>query len=78
MLQERFCQKGYTDYLVGTVEAKPGTGRSGAPVEQGSYERVVLVPLMMVAGDHANNDMQVRRMIPGNQPLRLWEKKWLF
>lgn len=57
MLQERFCQKGYTDYLVGTVEAKPALADLVHRVEQGSYERVVLVPLMMVAGDHANNDM---------------------
>lgn len=26
-------------------------------VEAGGYERVVLRPLMIVAGDHANNDM---------------------
>lgn len=57
MLQERFCQNGYTDYLVGTVEAKPALEDLVHRVEQGSYERVVLVPLMMVAGDHANNDM---------------------
>lgn len=57
MLQERFCQKGYTDYLVGTVEAKPALADLVHRVEQGSYERVVLVPLMMVAGDHANSDM---------------------
>ena len=25
--------------------------------ENGSYKRVVLAPLMVVAGDHANNDM---------------------
>ena len=28
-----------------------------ALVQAGSYERVVLRPLMIVAGDHANNDM---------------------
>ena len=28
-----------------------------ALVQAGSYERVVLQPLMIVAGDHANNDM---------------------
>lgn len=26
-------------------------------VQKGTYERVILVPLMIVAGDHANNDM---------------------
>ena len=26
-------------------------------VKEGSYEKVVLEPLMVVAGDHANNDM---------------------
>ncbi len=57
MLQERFRQKGYTDYLVGTVEAEPALADLVKQVEKGAYERVVLVPLMMVAGDHANNDM---------------------
>ena len=26
-------------------------------VQQGSYKRVLLQPMMIVAGDHANNDM---------------------
>ena len=28
-----------------------------AMVQAGSYERVVLQPMMIVSGDHANNDM---------------------
>ena len=28
-----------------------------AKVQAGEYERVILEPLMVVAGDHANNDM---------------------
>ena len=49
--------KGMTNYFVGTVEARPDLQDVLAAVQKGSYRRVVLRPLMVVAGDHANNDM---------------------
>ena len=48
---------GYEHYYVGTVEAEPSLDDVLAKVQEGEYTRVVLMPLMIVAGDHANNDM---------------------
>ena len=45
------------NYYVGTVEASPSVEDVLAAVKEGSYKKVVLRPLMVVAGDHANNDM---------------------
>ena len=57
-MQEKLKAAGYNDYFVGTVEAKPSVDDVIAQVkESGKYKRVILQPLMVVAGDHANNDM---------------------
>lgn len=56
-MQELLTKKGYANYYIGTVEAKPTLEDVIAQVKKGDYKRVVLQPLMIVAGDHANNDM---------------------
>ena len=56
-MQDLLTADGYTNYFVGTVEATPSLDDVLAKVQAGSYERVILEPLMVVAGDHANNDM---------------------
>ncbi|MDD7025991.1 MAG: sirohydrochlorin cobaltochelatase [Lachnospiraceae bacterium] len=57
-LQEILSTSGYDDYYIGTVEAEPTLEDVIAALEEnGEYKKVVLVPLMLVAGDHANNDM---------------------
>ena len=56
-MQQVLTDGGYAHYYVGTVEATPSLDDVLAAVKQGSYKRVVLRPLMVVAGDHANNDM---------------------
>lgn len=56
-MQTLLTDKGFNDYYVGTVEATPSLDDVLAAVQKGSYEKVVLRPLMIVAGDHANNDM---------------------
>ena len=56
-MQEVLTEKGYQNYYVGTVEASPTLEDVLALVKAGNYERVVLRPMMIVAGDHANNDM---------------------
>ena len=56
-LQDVLKTKGYNDYYIGTVEAEPTLEDVLAAVESGAYSKVVLQPLMVVAGDHANNDM---------------------
>jgi len=56
-LQQLLSEGGYSNYFVGTVEAEPGLEDVLEAVKAGEYKRVVLRPLMIVAGDHANNDM---------------------
>lgn len=56
-MQDLLTADGYTNYFIGTVEAAPTLDDVLAKVQAGNYKRVVLEPLMVVAGDHANNDM---------------------
>ena len=56
-MQEVLTGKEKANYYVGTVEATPSLDDVVAAVKEGSYKKVVLEPLMVVAGDHANNDM---------------------
>ncbi len=57
-MQERLKAKGYADYYIGTVEAKPDITSVIEMLDaKNCYKRAVLQPLMVVAGDHACNDM---------------------
>lgn len=56
-LQEMLTEGGHENYYVGTVEATPTLEDVLAKVGEGEYKKAVLEPLMVVAGDHANNDM---------------------
>ena len=56
-MQSVLAGMGEKNYFIGTVEATPSLDDVIAMVKEGNYERVVLEPLMVVAGDHANNDM---------------------
>lgn len=56
-LQEKFNAAGYNTYFVGTVEAEPTCADVIAAVQAAGLKKAVLRPLMVVAGDHANNDM---------------------
>ncbi len=56
-MQELLTEKGCANYFIGTVEAEPSVEDVLELVQAGEYKRVVLRPLMIVAGDHANNDM---------------------
>ena len=56
-MQTVLTDKGCANYFVGTVEATPSVEDVLALVQAGNYKKVVLRPLMIVAGDHANNDM---------------------
>lgn len=57
-MQEALKNAGHENYYIGTVEAEPTLDDVLAAIgEKGSYKKVVLEPLMVVAGDHANNDM---------------------
>ena len=56
-MQTVLTEMGKDNYFIGTVEAEPSVDDVLAQVQSGDYSRVVLRPLMIVAGDHANNDM---------------------
>lgn len=56
-MQDMLTADGHKNYFIGTVEAEPSLEDVISKVNDGSYEKVVLEPLMVVAGDHANNDM---------------------
>ena len=56
-MQTVLSEAGCEHYYIGTVEAEPSVEDVLAAIEGKGYKRVVLRPLMIVAGDHANNDM---------------------
>ncbi len=56
-MQQVMIDAGYENYFIGTVEAEPSLDDVLKMVQTGDYDRVVLRPMMIVAGDHANNDM---------------------
>lgn len=56
-MQTKLTDAGYANYFIGTVEAEPSLDDVVAALKKGSYKKVVLSPLMVVCGDHANNDM---------------------
>ncbi len=56
----QMAELGYENVFVGTVEGEPEETSCEAVIEavkNAGYTTVVLRPLMVVAGDHANNDM---------------------
>jgi len=56
-MQDLLAADGFANYFIGTVEAEPSLETVMENVKEGEYKKVVLEPLMVVAGDHANNDM---------------------
>lgn len=56
-LDYQFKDMGYPNVFVGTVEAYPDVETVLKQVRAFGPERITLLPLMVVAGDHATNDM---------------------
>ena len=59
-MQTQMQNLGYENVFIGTVEGEPEDTSAEAVIEAvkaAGYTNVVLRPLMVVAGDHANNDM---------------------
>ena len=59
-MQTQMQNLGYENVFIGTVEGEPEETACEAVIEAvkaAGYTNVVLRPLMVVAGDHANNDM---------------------
>jgi sirohydrochlorin cobaltochelatase len=56
--QKKLEEMGHHDYYIGTVEARPSLEDIAVRLKKaGIYKRVLLAPFMVVAGDHAVNDM---------------------
>ncbi len=59
-MQTQMNKLGYKNVFIGTVEGKPEETACEEiikAVKKAGYKTVILRPLMVVAGDHANNDM---------------------
>lgn len=59
-MQTQVDKLGYENVFIGTVEGEPEETACEAVIEtiaDAGYKKVILRPLMVVAGDHANNDM---------------------
>ncbi len=59
-MQTQMDQLGYANVFIGTVEGEPEDTECSVvigKVKDAGFTKVVLRPLMVVAGDHANNDM---------------------
>ena len=59
-MQTQMDKLGYKNVFIGTVEGEPEETSCEniiAAVKDAGYKKVILRPLMVVAGDHANNDM---------------------
>lgn len=59
-MQTQMTDTGCVNAFIGTVEGEPEETSCEAVIEsvkQAGYTKVILRPLMVVAGDHANNDM---------------------
>lgn len=59
-MQTQMEELGYKNAFIGTVEGEPEDTACEAvidKVKEAGYKKVILRPLMVVAGDHANNDM---------------------
>ena len=59
-MQTQMEKLGYKNVFIGTVEGEPEETACEAVIEAvkaAGYKNVILSPLMVVAGDHANNDM---------------------
>ncbi len=56
----QMAKLGYDNVFIGTVEGEPEETECEAVIDavaEAGYSKVILRPLMVVAGDHANNDM---------------------
>lgn len=59
-MQTQMDKLGYKNVFIGTVEGEPEETACENIIEavkEAGYKKVILRPLMVVAGDHANNDM---------------------
>ena len=56
-LQQSLRKAGADNYFVATVEGEPEIGDILPVIKERGFRKVVLAPFMVVAGDHARNDL---------------------
>ena len=59
-MQTQINELGFKNVFIGTVEGEPEDTACAAVIEkvkEAGFKKIILRPLMVVAGDHANNDM---------------------
>lgn len=57
VLQLKLQEKGYTNVFIDTVEGWPNLEWTVKQLKANNIKKITIMPMMMVAGDHANNDM---------------------
>ena len=77
-MQTQMDTLGYKNVFIGTVEGEPEETACENVIEAvkaAGYKKVILRPLMVVAGDHANNDMAGLMLLSScmySIPRQLW------
>ncbi len=56
-MNEHIHEQGMSNIFVATVEAKPGLNEAIEYMRAKGVKRITIAPLLLVAGDHAKNDM---------------------
>lgn len=56
-MEYTFQDLGHKNVFIGTVEGYPELDQVMSRLKENNIEKVTLMPFMLVAGDHANNDM---------------------
>lgn len=59
LMNDEFLKRDIKNIYIATVEATPEINHALDMVKQYNPDKVILTPLMLVSGDHANNDMDI-------------------
>lgn len=59
LLNDEISNRGVDNIYISTVEATPDVENAISKVKEYNPKEIILTPFMLVAGDHANNDMAI-------------------
>lgn len=59
LLNDEIANRGVHNIYISTVEATPDVENAVSKVKEYNPKEIILAPFMLVAGDHANNDMAI-------------------
>ena len=74
-LDQKFKESAHANVFIGTVEADPTIHDLVKEVTSFQPSKIYVTPFMIVAGDHAHNDMLVILRIPGYVSLKMPDLK---